>query len=78
MSESAAAAAAAAAAAEALHPAVPLRQSALWSMQRSFYDSHGEKAWSEAVVPCLVTSNAFIAARYARIIAEYVRDAHSA
>lgn len=55
-------------------PATPLRDSLLWSLQSAFYSSLQIRAWSEAIVPNFVTSNAFIAHTYARVIMGFIRD----
>ena len=39
----------------------PLRDSALWKLQRAWYEERGLRAWSEATVPHFVTSNSFAA-----------------
>ena len=57
-----------------LEEEVPLRQSVLWDLQRSFYDEMNINCWSKAVVPNFVTSNAFVARSYAKVILEFMRD----
>ena len=57
-----------------LEDEVPLRQSVLWDLQRSFYDEMNINCWSKAVVPNFVTSNAFVARTYAKVILEFMRD----
>jgi hypothetical protein len=57
-----------------LDEAKPLRDSLLWKLQTSFYDRLNIKAWSDAIVPNFVTSNAFIASAYAKIILAAMRD----
>jgi hypothetical protein len=52
----------------------PLRDSHMWALQRSFYEKKGVACWQEAVVPNFVTSNAFLAAAYAKTILAYIRD----
>ncbi len=52
----------------------PLRESILWALQSSFYDKTSIRAWSEAIVPNFVTSNAFIANCYARCMLGMIRD----
>ena len=47
-------------------PPTRLRDSALWALQTSFYDTPG--VWREGVVPSFATSNAFIARAYARVL----------
>jgi hypothetical protein len=58
-----------------IQDAVPLRDSALWRLQTSFYERAGERAWTDGIVPNFVTSNSFIARAYARVIIGVMRDA---
>lgn len=51
-----------------------LQDSLLWDLQRSFYDEKNIKAWSDAIVPNFVTTNAFIARAYAKVILGLMRD----
>lgn len=55
-------------------PPTPLRDSALWRLQRAFYETKGVNAWSEAIVPNFVTTNSFIARAYAKVILGLLRD----
>ncbi len=57
-----------------LEAACPLRDSLLWRLQTRFYETQGVRAWSDGVVPNFVTSNAFLAGLYARVILGFVRD----
>jgi SAM-dependent methyltransferase len=52
----------------------PLSQSSLWDWQRNYYDEQGIRAWSDAVVPQYITSNAWIATSYAQVVAAWIRD----
>lgn len=52
----------------------PLRDSILWDLQKSFYDKVSVKAWTDAIVPNFVTSNAFLANCYARNQLAFIRD----
>ena len=54
--------------------ATPLRESALWRLQRAFYEAHGVRAWSSSVVPHFVTTNAFVAKGYAKVALGLLRD----
>jgi hypothetical protein len=54
------------------HP-TPLNNSILWEMQRAYYDSTGTDAWESGVVPSFITTNAFIARSYARLVLSYLR-----
>ncbi len=47
---------------------VPLSRSLLWKLQRDFYDQRGLSAWREKGVPCYVTTNPFIAEKYAQVV----------
>jgi len=51
-----------------------LKDSLLWDLQRSFYDEVAIGAWSEAIVPNFVTTNAFLASAYAKSIMGLIRD----
>ncbi len=57
-----------------LQDARPLRDSALWALQTAYYARAGVACWADAVVPNFVTSNAFVAATYARVVLSYIRD----
>lgn len=49
-------------------------QSLLWQIQRNFFEQEGIGAWSKNIVPHYITSNPFIAARYARLVFAYLHD----
>ncbi len=51
---------------------IPLSQSCLWQAQRHYFEEEGIHAWQQ--VPFFVTSNPFIADRYARLIIAYLQD----
>jgi tetratricopeptide (TPR) repeat protein len=51
-----------------------LSNSLIWRLQRDFYGQKGEEAWLTGRTPFYVTSNAFIASAYARVIAGFLRD----
>lgn len=57
-----------------IEPPTPLRDSALWKLQRAFYTAKGVSAWSEAIVPNFVTTNSFIARGYAKVILGLLKD----
>lgn len=57
-----------------LQDSVPLRESLIWRLQTAFYERLSIRAWSDSIVPNFVTSNAFIAAGYARVILGFLRD----
>lgn len=57
-----------------LDPPKRLSESAIfWSLQRPYFDTQGVHAWTGSV-PFFVTSNQFIANRYAQLIAAYLTD----
>ncbi len=51
---------------------IALSQSCLWQAQRHYFEEEGIHAWQQ--VPFFVSSNPFIADRYARLIAAYLQD----
>jgi hypothetical protein len=59
---------------QTLEQGVRLSQSRLWQWQRRYYDSQGALAWQQGSVPHYVTSNAFIAEAYAKVVLGYLRD----
>jgi tetratricopeptide (TPR) repeat protein len=50
-----------------------LSQSCIWETQKSYYLEKGIDAWSESV-PFYITSNAFIANQYAKVIVCFIAD----
>ena len=54
-----------------------LSESILWDLQDNFYSQTGVNAWSNAIVPNFVTSNAFIASSYAKLILSFIHDWHA-
>ena len=57
-----------------LETGVPLRDSVLWKLQSSFYDTVSVDAWAKAIVPNFVSSNSFLAKSYARMVLGFARD----
>jgi tetratricopeptide (TPR) repeat protein len=53
-----------------------LSKSVLWRLQRRFFEASGTAAWSSHTVPHYITSNAFIAYAYAKVVFGWMRDAH--
>ncbi|HEV7519013.1 MAG TPA: hypothetical protein VGR07_22205, partial [Thermoanaerobaculia bacterium] len=51
-----------------------LSESLLWRLQRNFFERQGGQAWTAGTVPQYVTSNAWIADAYARIVFGWLRD----
>lgn len=47
---------------------VRLRESMLWLLNRAFYSQVGGAAWSNGTVPSFMTTNAYIARAYAKVI----------
>lgn len=56
---------------------VRLSQSVLWKLQRRYFDQQGIQAWSQNTVPHYITSNAFIAGDYARVVFGFLRDCYA-
>lgn len=50
-----------------------LSQSCIWDIQKNYYVDKGIDAWSESV-PFYITSNAFIANQYAKVIVSFISD----
>jgi SAM-dependent MidA family methyltransferase len=50
-----------------------LSESCIWDTQKNYYLDKGVDAWSESV-PFYITSNAFIANQYAKVIACFISD----
>lgn len=57
-----------------IEPPTRLAESALWGLQRAFYDRVAVQSWADAIVPTFVSCNAFIASAYARVIMGFIRD----
>lgn len=51
-----------------------LSRSLLWRLQRTFFAAQGIEAWRQGIVPHYITSNAFIADAYARVVAAYLGE----
>src|SRR5438067_10395813 len=60
-----------------LESPVPLSQSMVWRLQRTFYGDQGIAAWSRSHVPQAVTTSPIIARAYARVVLGYWRDIQS-
>lgn len=54
-----------------------LSLSSIWRLQRQFFDERGVRAWSERIVPTHVTSNAFMAHAYARVVMQFAIECAS-
>jgi hypothetical protein len=57
-----------------LEHAAPLAESLLWRLNADYYEGVGMDAWSRSVVPSFISTNRFVAASYARMIAAYASD----
>jgi len=53
---------------------VPVSQSPIWQLVRSYYRQMGLKAWHTSAVPNYITTNPFIASRYAKVIDGFFAD----
>lgn len=51
-----------------------LSRSALWTLQRAYFNQAGVNAWRTGQVPHYITSNPFMAAAYARVVTGFLRD----
>ncbi|HEY5959687.1 MAG TPA: SAM-dependent methyltransferase [Polyangiaceae bacterium] len=51
-----------------------LSRSALWTLQRAYFNQAGVNAWRTGQVPHYITSNPFMAAAYARVVTGFMRD----
>jgi hypothetical protein len=58
----------------ALESRMPLSQSMVWRLQRTFYGDQGIEAWSRSNVPQGITTSPNIARAYARIVLGYLND----
>ncbi len=56
-----------------IEPPVRLSQSKLWQIQRNYFKSMGITAWKKEV-PFYISSNAFIAHRYALLVLNFFKD----
>lgn len=52
----------------------PLSASALWGLQRAYFEREGVAAWSSGTLPSMASTNAVVAATYARLITAFLRD----
>lgn len=46
----------------------------LWRLQRTFFAAQGIEAWRQGIVPHYITSNAYIADAYAKVVATYLGE----
>ncbi|USG62967.1 SAM-dependent methyltransferase [Sneathiella marina] len=53
---------------------VPASQSPIWHLVRTYYRQMGIKAWHDSAVPNYITTNPFIASRYAKIVQGFFAD----
>lgn len=54
---------------------VPFSQAPMWARMTRFYGERGVEAWSKALVPTFISTNAWLARAYARMIADWVEHA---
>ena len=57
-----------------LEEGVRLSDSLLWNLQRAYYTREGIEAWKSGTVPSYITTNAFIATAYARVLHAFLTD----
>jgi hypothetical protein len=57
-----------------LESRMPLSQSMVWRLQRTFYGDQGIEAWSRSNVPQGITTSPNIARAYARVVLGYLTD----
>ena len=55
----------------------PLGAHPLWDAQRRWYDAHALNAWQTGTLPHWISSNAFLAAKYAALVVAYARDVYT-
>lgn len=51
-----------------------LSHSLIWKLQQNFFDKQGMNAWRDSIVPHYITSNAFIADAYAKVVFAFFHD----
>jgi hypothetical protein len=51
-----------------------LSESVLWSLQREYFQREGIRAWSQGVVPEMITTNAVMGSAYARMVVAFLRE----
>lgn len=51
-----------------------LSESILWRLQRNFFETLGDQAWTQGIVPHYITSNGWIANAYAQTVLGWLRD----
>jgi len=52
----------------------PFAESKLWELQRQYFASRGQRAWSAGEVPHYITTNPVVAAAYAEVLVAFRRD----
>ncbi len=52
----------------------PFVESKLWALQRQYFATRGQQAWSAGEVPHYITSNPVVAAAYAEVLVAFRRD----
>ena len=56
---------------------VPLSRSVVWTWMRQYYERRGVTAWAGGPVPFHITSNAYMAHSYARMVLAHLHDLHA-
>lgn len=57
-----------------LEEPVRFSRSRLWELQKQFYQGLGQDAWTQKLVPSTISTNAFMALSYAKVLAAYLTD----
>lgn len=57
-----------------LEDPVRFSRSRLWELQKQFYQGLGPDAWDKKLVPETISTNAFMALAYAKVLAAYLTD----
>ncbi len=56
---------------------LPLSQSPIWALQRTYFHEQGVEAWRQNTVPSYITTNPFIAHSYAKVALVFIEDVAS-
>eukprot|EP00948_MAST-09A_sp_MAST-9A-sp1_P000690 g690.t1 len=59
------------------HAWTPFHRNPVWKYQNIFYKFYGPKAWTNAIVPNFVSSNAYIAKQYTSVIQSFLLESRS-
>ena len=58
-------------------PPVPVSRSMLWKLQPAFYEAAGQDAWASGAVPFGITTSAYLAKAYVRMVLAHVADSRA-